>query len=98
MNIEQRYIVLREPHISEKTTILAEKLKQYVFNVASEATKKEIKSAVESIFNVKVDKVSVVNVKGKSKRFRGRTGKRSDWKKAYVALQDGYDLDVASID
>jgi large subunit ribosomal protein L23 len=98
MNIEQRYIVLREPHISEKTTILADKFKQYVFNVATEATKKEIKSAVESIFNVKVDKVSVVNVKGKSKRFRGRTGKRSDWKKAYVALQDGYDLDVASID
>jgi len=98
MNLEQKFIVLREPHTSEKTNILAEKLKQYAFRVASDANKIEIKNAVESIFNVKVKKVSIVNVKGKSKRFRGRPGKRSDWKKAYVALQDGFDLDIASVD
>lgn len=98
MNIEQKFIVLREPHTSEKTTILADKLKKYAFKVSTDATKLEIKSAVEAIFNVKVDKVSTVNVKGKSKRFRGRSGKRNDWKKAYVSLQAGYDLDVALVD
>ncbi len=98
MNIEQKFIVLREPHTSEKTTILADKLKKYAFKVSTDATKLDIKSAIESIFNVKVDKVSTVNVKGKSKRFRGRSGKRNDWKKAYVSLQAGYDLDVALVD
>ena len=98
MNIEQKFIVLREPHTSEKSTILADKLKQYAFKVSADATKQDIKSAVEAIFNVKVEKVSTINVKGKSKRFRGRPGKRSDWKKAYVALQAGFDLDVASVD
>ena len=98
MNIEQKFIVLREPHTSEKTTILADKLKKYAFKVSTDATKLDIKSAIESIFNVKVAKVSTVNVKGKSKRFRGRSGKRNDWKKAYVSLQAGYDLDVALVD
>lgn len=98
MNIEQKFIVLREPHTSEKTTILADKLKKYAFKVSTDATKLDIKSAIESLFNVKVDKVSTVNVKGKSKRFRGRSGKRNDWKKAYVSLQAGYDLDVALVD
>ncbi|HBB53716.1 MAG TPA: 50S ribosomal protein L23 [Legionellales bacterium] len=98
MNLEQKFIVLREPHTSEKSTILADKLKQYAFKVSTDATKLDIKNAVEAIFNVKVEKVSTINVKGKSKRFRGRPGKRSDWKKAYVALQAGFDLDVASVD
>lgn len=98
MNIEQKFIVLREPHTSEKSTILADKLKQYAFKVSTDATKLDIKNAVEAIFNVKVEKVTTINVKGKSKRFRGRPGKRSDWKKAYVALQAGFDLDVASVD
>ena len=98
MKLEQNFIVLREPYTSEKSLILAEKLKQYVFRVSTDANKIEIKKAVEAIFNVKVDKVSIVNVKGKSKRFRGRSGKRNDWKKAYVALQDGFDLDIASVD
>jgi len=89
---------LREPHTSEKSTILADKLKHYAFKVSTDATKLDIKNAVEAIFNVKVEKVSTINVKGKSKRFRGRPGKRSDWKKAYVALQAGFDLDVASVD
>lgn len=98
MNLEQKFIVLREPHTSEKSTILADKLKQYAFKVSTDATKLDIKTAVESIFNVKVANVTTVNVKGKSKRFRGRAGKRNDWKKAYVALQAGFDLDVASVD
>jgi len=98
MNIENKFIVLREPHTSEKSTIVADKLNQFVFKVATSATKLEIKNAVEDIFKVKVEKVSTINVKGKSKRFRGREGKRNDWKKAYVALQDGFDLDFASVD
>ena len=98
MNIEKKFIVLREPHTSEKSTIVADKLNQFVFKVATNATKLEIKTAVEDIFKVKVEKVSTINVKGKSKRFRGREGKRNDWKKAYVALQDGFDLDFASVD
>jgi large subunit ribosomal protein L23 len=98
MNLEKQFIVLREPHTSEKSTIVADKLKQFVFKVSPDATKQEIQTAVENIFNVKVKKVSTVNVKGKSKRFRGREGKRNDWKKAYVALQDGFDLDFASVD
>ncbi len=98
MNLEKQFIVLREPHTSEKSTIVADNLKQFVFKVSPDATKQEIQNAVESIFKVKVKKVSTVNVKGKSKRFRGRDGRRSDWKKAYVALQDGFDLDFASVD
>lgn len=98
MNLERKFIVLREPHTSEKSTIVADKLKQFVFKVSKDATKQEIKHAVESLFNVKVDKVSTVVVKGKSKRFRGKEGRRNDWKKAYVALQDGFDLDFASVD
>ena len=98
MNLEKQFIVLREPHTSEKSTIVADKLKQFVFKVSPDATKQEIQNAVESIFKVKVKNVSTVNVKGKSKRFRGREGKRNDWKKAYVALQDGFDLDFASVD
>ncbi|NBX85245.1 MAG: 50S ribosomal protein L23 [Gammaproteobacteria bacterium] len=98
MNIENKFIVLREPHTSEKSTVLADKLKHFVFKVSPDATKLQIKTAVEAIFNVKVEKVSTVVVKGKNKRFRGRPGKRNDWKKAYVALQDGFDLDFASVD
>jgi large subunit ribosomal protein L23 len=98
MNLEKQFIVLREPHTSEKSTIVADKLKQFVFKVSTDATKQEIQNAVEAIFKVKVKKVSTINVKGKNKRFRGREGRRSDWKKAYVALQDGFDLDFASVD
>lgn len=98
MNLEKQFIVLREPHTSEKSTIVADKLKQFVFKVSTDATKQEIQNAVEAIFKVKVKKVSTINVKGKNKRFRGREGRRNDWKKAYVALQDGFDLDFASVD
>lgn len=95
MNPERLLMVLREPHTSEKSTVMADKFKQFTFKVLFNATKSEIKQAVEQLFNVKVRNVSVVNVKGKVKRFKQTTGKRSDWKKAYVSLQAGQDIDFA---
>jgi large subunit ribosomal protein L23 len=93
MNAERILMVLREPHTSEKTTVLAEKFKQFTFKVLKTATKQEIKLAVEHMFNVKVKSVSVLNVKGKTKRFKKTNGKRSDWKKAFVSLQENFDID-----
>ena len=93
MNAERLLMVLREPHTSEKTTIMADKFKQFTFKVLKTATKTEVKLAVEHMFNVKVKNVSIVNVSGKRKRFKQLNGKRSDWKKAFVSLQSGYDID-----
>ncbi|HCJ1139798.1 TPA: 50S ribosomal protein L23 [Legionella pneumophila] len=93
MNAERLMMVLRETHTSEKATVMADKFKQFTFKVLKNATKTEIKLAVEHIFNVKVKSVSVVNVKGKSKRFKQTSGKRSDWKKAFVSLHADQDID-----
>lgn len=93
MNPERLMMVLREPHTSEKSTVMADKFKQFVFKVLKNATKTEIKLAVEHIFNVKVKSVSVINVKGKAKRFKQTSGKRSDWKKAFVSLHADQDID-----
>jgi large subunit ribosomal protein L23 len=93
MNAERILMVLREPHTSEKATRIADKLKQFTFKVLKTATKLEIKQAVEHMFNVKVKNVTVVNVRGKQKRFKQTSGKRSDWKKAFVSLQPNYDID-----
>jgi large subunit ribosomal protein L23 len=93
MNAERLLMVLREPHTSEKATVMAEKFKQFTFKVLNTATKPEIKQAVEQMFNVKVKNVSVMNVKGKNKRFKQLAGKRSDWKKAFVTLHESYDID-----
>ncbi|WP_298622502.1 50S ribosomal protein L23 [uncultured Legionella sp.] len=93
MNAERLMMVLREPHTSEKATVMADKFKQFTFKVLKSATKTEIKMAVEHIFNVKVKRVSVINVKGKSKRFKQTSGKRSDWKKAFVSLHADQDID-----
>ena len=93
MNAEKLLMVLREPHTSEKSTIMADKFKQFTFKVLKTATKLEIKLAVEQMFNVKVRRVSVLNVKGKKKRFKQTSGKRNDWKKAFVSLQPDYDID-----
>ena len=95
MNQERMYQVLVSPHISEKSTLLADSANQHVFRVAPDATKSEVKQAVEQIFKVKVDKVSILNVKGKTKRSAGRLGKRSDLRKAYVSLQGTDDIDFA---
>lgn len=87
------YKVLLGPHVSEKSTMVSESGNQVVFKVAGDATKMDVKAAVEALFEVKVESVTVANVKGKTKRFGQRQGKRSDWKKAYVRLQDGQDID-----
>lgn len=92
MNQERMMMVLREPYVSEKSTILADKRNQIAFKVLSDASKPEIKEAVEQLFKVKVDSVSTVTVHGKNKRFRNRVGRRSDWKKAYVTLAQGQDI------
>ncbi len=93
MNEERLMKVLMAPHISEKSTIAAEQSNQIVFKVATDATKPEIKKAVELLFDVKVDRVQVSNVKGKVKRFGAKMGRRNDWKKAYVTLQEGQEID-----
>jgi|APCry1669189733_1035249.scaffolds.fasta_scaffold00136_10 large subunit ribosomal protein L23 len=86
--------ILLAPYVSEKASRVAEKTNQYVFKVLNDATKPEIKQAVEFMFNVKVDAVAVVNVAGKQKRFGARQGRRSDWKKAYISLKDGQTIDL----
>ncbi len=93
MNQERLMKILLAPHISEKATNVAEKHKQFVFHVLPDATKPEIKQAVELMFDVKVDGVQIVNLKGKTKRFGATIGKRNNLKKAYVALKPGFDID-----
>lgn len=93
MNKERLMDVIRAPHISEKSTVVAERDNQIVFKVAVDATKLEIKRAVELLFEVQVDSVRVVNMKGKVKRHGMSTGKRVDWKKAYVSLKEGQEID-----
>jgi large subunit ribosomal protein L23 len=88
--------VLQAPIVSEKSTIAAEKNNQFVFKVLKQATKKQVKNAVELMFSVEVDSVHVLNVKGKQKRFGGSLGQRSDWKKAYVKLKPGHDIDFSA--
>jgi len=95
MNQERMYQILLVPHVSEKSTLLADEKNQHVFKVAADATRAEVKQAVEELFKVKVDKVRILNVKGKVKRFGGRPGKRSDMRKAYVTLSAGSDIDFA---
>ncbi|PNS07580.1 50S ribosomal protein L23 [Solilutibacter silvestris] len=90
------YSVIRAPRVSEKTARLQEISNQYVFEVAKDATKADVKAAVEEIFEVKVSAVNVLNVKGKAKAFKNRTGRRGDWRKAYVTLADGQAIDVTA--
>ncbi len=97
MNPERVFQILKIPHISEKSALLGDTANQAVFQVATDAVKSEIKEAVEQLFNVKVANVRTVNIKGKTKRQGLRRGKRSDWKKAYVSLQQGHEIDLASI-
>jgi large subunit ribosomal protein L23 len=93
MSSEKILGILRSPHISEKTTRVQE-ANQYVFEVAGDATKAEVKAAVEQLFSVTVENVNVLNVKGKTKSFKQRAGRRGDWRKAYVRLADGQSIDV----
>jgi large subunit ribosomal protein L23 len=93
MKQERLFKVLLAPHISEKSTRVGDSSNQYVFRVLPDATKPEIRSAVEGLFNVQVTSVQTTNVKGKRKRFSQTEGRRSDWKKAYVTLAEGQEID-----
>ena len=88
--------VLLAPQISEKATQVAEKNEQVIFRVVSDATKPEIKAAVEMMFKVSVDSVQVANVKGKVKRMGRYVGRRNNWKKAYVCLASGQEINFAA--
>jgi large subunit ribosomal protein L23 len=95
MSKERLMKVLLSPLVSEKSAMAADKSNQFAFKVATDATKPEIAKAVEMLFDVKVTDVRTVNVKGKQKRFGAMLGKRNSWKKAYVRLQAGHDIDFA---
>ncbi|MGH8741228.1 MAG: 50S ribosomal protein L23 [Burkholderiales bacterium] len=88
--------VVLAPVVSEKSTFVAEKNRQYVFRVADRATKPEIKAAVELMFKTKVDSVTVLNVGGKERRFGRTLGRRRNWKKAYVRLAEGQEINFAA--
>ena len=92
---ERMYQTILSPVVTEKATRITEQ-GQVVFRVPIEATKPEIKAAVEKLFDVKVEAVNTVVMKGKTKRFRGREGQRSDWKKAMVKLQAGQTIDLTT--
>lgn len=97
MNQERVFQILMAPHVSEKAAVVAESSNQYVFKVALDATKDEIKTSVEQLFKVKVDDVQTLRVKGKSKRNRYGISTKPSWKKAYVRLQQGQEIDLAAI-
>ncbi len=92
---ERLYEVIRRPVVTEKSTLGSEH-NQVTFQVPLDASKPEIKAAVEGLFAVKVKAVNTVRQKGKIKRFRGRIGKRADYKKAYVTLEEGHSIDVTT--
>jgi large subunit ribosomal protein L23 len=95
MNQERLMQVLLAPQISEKATWVAEKNEQVIFRVVSDATKPEIKAAVELLFKVQVESVQVATVKGKQKRFGRSMGRRKNWKKAFVCLRPGQEINFA---
>ena len=98
MNSERMYKVLIAPHVSEKSALIGEIANQYAFKVAKDATKSEIKIAVEQLFNVSVVELQVLNVKGKVKRnARSQTRRRPNWKKAYVRLDQGHEIDFSDM-
>ncbi len=93
MNKERMMRVLLGPIVSEKSTLIGELHRQVAFRVRTDAKKLEIKHAVEELFEVEVAKVRVANVRGKTKMFQRTAGRRPDWKKAYVTLKEGHDID-----
>jgi large subunit ribosomal protein L23 len=94
MNPGRQYNIVLRPHVSEKTARANAEANQYVFEVARDAEKAEVRSAVEALFDVKVKSVQIVNVPGKSKSFRFRRGRQSGWKKAYVRLEEGHSIEL----
>jgi len=93
MNREQLMSVLIAPHVTEKTSLAMQNHNQYTFRVRRDATKTDIKKAVELMFEVKVAGVQVVNEPGKARRFGRHAGRTQDWKKAYVSLAEGQSID-----
>ncbi len=98
MNQERVFQVLVGPHVSEKAAIVADSSNQYVFKVAVDATKLEVKKSVEQLFKVKVDSVQTLKVKGKVKRNKFGFSTKPTWKKAYVRLEQGQEIDFASVE
>ena len=98
MNQERIMKVLLAPIVSEKSTRLADENRQFAFRVVPDASKPEVRKAVELMFDVKVEAVQMANVRGKVKRFGQKMGKRSDWKKAYVTLAEGHDINFMGAD
>jgi large subunit ribosomal protein L23 len=96
MKPERLLQILVAPQMSEKATRIGDKHNQYVFKVLNDATKPEIKAAVEQLFKVQVANVRVLNVAPRTKQFKGRVGVRQGWKKAYVSLKDGFNIDFLS--
>jgi large subunit ribosomal protein L23 len=97
MNKERLYKVLLGAHISEKATVIADEDNEITFKVAKDATRPEIKEAVEQIYGVAVKNVTVLNVKGKVKRSARGVGRKPNWRKAYVRLEEGEDIDFAAV-
>ena len=98
MNDQRLYQVILAPHISEKTAIAAEMEERHTFRVANDASKLEVRKAIEKLFDVSVKSVQIVNVRGKTKRFGQAEGKRSDWRKAIVRLAEGQDIDFTGVE
>ena len=93
MSLNNVYNTVLSPIISEKSNRIGEQSNQYVFQVAVSSNKKQVKAAIEKLFEVKVEDVQILNVKGKTKSFKGKQGKRPNWKKAYVRIQSGQLID-----
>ncbi|MEE4360681.1 MAG: 50S ribosomal protein L23 [Pseudomonadales bacterium] len=98
MNLERHYKVILGPHVSEKSTLVGDLGNSYTFKVAPDASKPEIRAAIEHLFDVKVEDVRTVNVKGKVKRTQRGMSRRKSWKKAYVRLEQGHEIDFAPVE
>ncbi len=97
MNQERIFTVLKGPHVSEKATVAADRANQYVFRVSTDATRAEIKAAIEQLFKVSVVGIQVANVKGKVKATRYGASRRPGWKKAYVRVASGQEIDFSVV-
>jgi len=95
---ERRYQVILGPHISEKASLLGDDENKYVFKVSVDATKKEVKDAVEDLFQVNVKEVSILNVKGKTKRTAKGYSRKKNWRKAYVSVEQGQEIDFMVVE
>ena len=96
MSLNNLYTTVLSPIISEKSNRLGEQSNQYVFQVAVSSNKKEVKAAIEKLFSVTVENVQILNVNGKTKSFKGKQGKRPNWKKAYVRVSEGQLIDFGT--